>query len=258
MALALALRRCAPFGSAAVALPRAGLALALALAFSQAAPLRAQAQDQTAPLAQANIPQSAILTVDTDFIFANSLYGVKIEQDFNAAAQVLIAENTQIETRLTTEEKELTDQRASLSLEEFRARAQAFDARVQNLRETQRIKETEVQAIRTKGRQTFQEVLSPVLAQIARERGASVMFERQQVFLSAESIDVTLEALDRVNEAFKQNQANDPDAPIIAPDTPQDVPPDAPEDAPQNTPQDPPQDAPQSNDADTPANGTQE
>ncbi|MFT6605471.1 MAG: Skp family chaperone for outer membrane protein [Halocynthiibacter sp.] len=180
-------------------------------------PLRAQ--DAGVPLAPS---QSNILTVDTDFIFANSLYGVQIEQDFNAAAQILIAENGEIEARLTTQEKALTDERASLSLEEFRTRAQAFDIRVQALREEQRVKETEVQAIRATGRQTFQEVLTPVLTKIARERGASVMFERQQVFLSAESIDVTLEALEMVNEAFKETQAQqDPDAPQVTTPTPE-------------------------------------
>jgi Skp family chaperone for outer membrane proteins len=143
-------------------------------------PLRAQ--DAGVPLAPS---QSNILTVDTDFIFANSLYGVQIEQDFNAAAQILIAENGEIEARLTTQEKALTDERAT-------------------------------------GRQTFQEVLTPVLTKIARERGASVMFERQQVFLSAESIDVTLEALEMVNEAFKETQAQqDPDAPQVTTPTPE-------------------------------------
>lgn len=204
-----------------------------------ATPLRAQEQAATEAA-----PQSDILTVDTDFIFTNSLYGAKIEQDFSAAAQVLIAENTEIEAMLTAEEKTLTDERATLGSEEFRSRAQAFDARVQKLRQEQREKETEVQSIRTNGRQTFQEVLTPILTQIARERGASVMFERQTVFLSAESIDVTLEALDMVNAAFKEDQ--DPDAPQIT--APNEAPalPDGPSlDAP-TAPQEPAQDAPTS------------
>lgn len=209
------------------------------------------AQDQTA--VQEEI-QSEILTVDTDFIFANSLYGVQIEQEFSAAAKVLITENGEIEARLTAEEKALTQERASLSLEDFRARAQAFDTHVQTLRDAQQVKETEVQAIRTTGRKAFQEVITPILAQIARDRGASVMFERQQVFLSAESIDITLIALDRVNAAFKKNQAkDDPDAPQVtqpaSENTSDETPSEVPNEAPTNA--NPPA-------VEAPASGTQE
>jgi len=151
--------------------------------------------------------QTDVLVVDTDTVAANSLYGVRLEQRFEAAAQALVAENDRIEAELTAEEKALTKERATLAPDVFRQKADAFDEKVIRIRAEQDAKASAVQAIREEGRSEFIQALTEVLADIARERGAVIVLEQGQVFLSASSIDVTDQAIQRLNEALSDPSA---------------------------------------------------
>lgn len=169
---------------------RGGLvALATALALvGPAGPGRAQ-----------EAARSPILVVDTDNVLANSTYGAGVEDRFNAAAETLVAENDRIEQQLIAEERALTEERATLPADLFRQRAEAFDQKVTRIRAEQDAKARDVQAIRDTGRDELIRKMTQVLAQIARERGAVIVLERGQVFLSADSIDVTAEVVGRLN-----------------------------------------------------------
>lgn len=186
-----------------------------------------------APAALAQAP-SDILTIDTEAVFANSLFGVALERQIKQAAEALVAENNRIEAELIAEEQALTEQRPELAPAEFRAKADAFDTRVQAIRAEQDAKARAVQMMDEEGRQRFIEELTPVLADIARQRNAVVVFERHEVFLSAESIDVTVEAISRVNERIGEDALDPlpetdapadlptPELPLLSPEPPRD------------------------------------
>ena len=181
----------------------AGIALALVAAAGLALPAIAQEQPATATGQTADLQvvgATPILTIDTEAAFGTSLFGVQLQHDYQKAAEALVAENSKIEADLAEEEQELTDLRATLDPVAFRARADAFDEKVQRMRAAQDAKAREVQAMNDTGEVQFLEALTPILADIARDRGAVVVFERQQVLLSAESIDITREAISRLNE----------------------------------------------------------
>jgi hypothetical protein len=85
---------------------------------------------------------------------------------------------------------------------EFRALADAFDEKVQRIRTEQDAKARELQELREQQRQTFLRRISPILAEIVRERGALAVLGRRTVLLSADSIDITDEAISRINAAL--------------------------------------------------------
>jgi Skp family chaperone for outer membrane proteins len=86
--------------------------------------------------------------------------------------------------------------------QEFRALADAFDARVQEFRTTQDAKTRALAQRREEARAEFIEVIIPILAGLMRETGASVILERSTVFLSTNATDITDLALQRVNAAI--------------------------------------------------------
>ncbi len=124
------------------------------------------------------------------------------------------AENREIEAELLAEERELTERRPELPPDDFRALADAFDRKVQLLREQQDEKERELTQFREAERQRFFQEVAPVLSEIVRERRALVILDRRDVFLSADSIDITDEAIRRL-DATSLTPAGDaePDAP---------------------------------------------
>lgn len=147
---------------------------------------------------------SPILVIDQERLFSDSRLGERISSEIEAATETLAAENRRIEAELVAEELSLTERRGGLPPEEFRALADAFDAKVQRLRAEQDEKERALQARGEAERQAFLNSILPVLGAIARERGAVAILDRRAVFLSAERIDVTDEAISRLNAAIDQ------------------------------------------------------
>jgi Skp family chaperone for outer membrane proteins len=165
----------------------AGVLLALALAL----PVRAQTPQLELP--------PPVLTIDAERLLAESAFGQGIAAEVEEAARRLAEENRRIEAELLAEERALTDRRAILSPDEFRPLAEAFDEKVQVLRAGQDAKQRALSEIGEEGRQRFFREAVPVLSEIVRERGALVLLDRRDVFLSADAIDITEEAIARID-----------------------------------------------------------
>lgn len=151
---------------------------------------------------QFGVTQSEILTISPERLFADSEFGQRVAREIEEESAVLAAENRRIEAELTAEEKTLTERRATMPPQEFRALADAFDARVQEFRTTQDAKTRALAQRREEARAEFIEVIIPILAGLMRETGASVILERSTVFLSTNATDITDLALQRVNAAI--------------------------------------------------------
>ena len=142
-----------------------------------------------------------VLTIDQERILAETEIGAETFQALEARAQELAAENQAIEDDLIAEEQELTEQRATLNAEEFRDLANAFDIRVQQLRAEQDEKVRQLNRAREESRTQVLRDAAPIISEIVRMRGALVVIDRRDVFLSADSIDITDEAIQKINEA---------------------------------------------------------
>ena len=144
---------------------------------------------------------SPILTIDSDRVYGASLAGQRIGEELESRLQGLVAENRRIEAELEAEEKSLTGQRATLPVTEFRALAEAFDEKVQKIRDQQDAKQRQLQSLREDDQRAFVATITPILSAIGNERGALLILERRDVLLSADSIDITDEAIARINAA---------------------------------------------------------
>ena len=150
--------------------------------------------------AQERVAQStAILTIDSDRMFLNSDFGVRVAREIEQRGNELATENRQIELELAEAEQELTDRRATMTPEEFRPLADAFDARVQTSRQTQTAKSRALNELLEQEREVFLRAAGPVLQALMAEVGASVVLDRRTVFISANSSDITARAIERLN-----------------------------------------------------------
>lgn len=140
-----------------------------------------------------------VLTIDAERLLADSAFGRALTAELEQAARVLAEENRRIEADLLAEERALTERREGMPPEEFRPLAEAFDEKVQRLRAEQDDKERALADLREDGRQRFFQQAVPILSEIVREQGALVLLDRRDVFLSADSIDITDMAIDRID-----------------------------------------------------------
>ncbi len=182
-------------------------ALAACLALGMTGPAAAQQLPGPAP--------EGILILNQDRLFSSSIYGQRVQSELEAAGEALAAENRQIEAQLTEEELQLTSDRANLPPEEFRALADEFDTRVGEIRTAQEAKAQALAAQADAARQRFFEAAFPILLDLMRERGAAVLLDNRSVLLSAETVDITQMALDRVNAEIGDGG----DGPLVGPET---------------------------------------
>ena len=154
-----------------------------------------------APLAVAQVVQSPILTIDSDRLYRDSDFGQRVLREIEDRTRALTEENQALEAELEAEEQALTEQRASLSPEEFRALADAFDARVQAIRRDREARNQENLALLDDNQARFLRAALPVLDAIMRDVGAAVVLEVRSVFVSSNAIDITDRAIAEINAA---------------------------------------------------------
>jgi Skp family chaperone for outer membrane proteins len=114
----------------------------------------------------------------------------------------LSAENRRIEAELTAEERDLTERRPNMEPDAFRVLADAFDEKVNEIRRTQDAKARELTQKRDADRVVYLQSVAPILELMMRESGAAVILERSSVFISANVIDITDDAIRRIDEAI--------------------------------------------------------
>ena len=152
--------------------------------------------------AQTEVPKSSILTIDSERLFRQSVYGQRIMREFEAERERLLEDKVKIEGELEAEELDLTQKRATLEPNEFRKLAEAFDTKVQAARLAQDETSRRLTRDLEQDRAEFLRVSLPFLAEIVRAAGAVAVLERTSVFLSADSVDITTLAIARMNESI--------------------------------------------------------
>jgi Skp family chaperone for outer membrane proteins len=160
--------------------------LALALA---GAPWAASAQGAPEQV------QSPILTIDLDRLLDVTRFGQRLADDLQARVDALDAENEQLRLELVEEERSLTERRPSMEVDAFRAEADAFDARVQRIRAEQDAKQAALAASVEQDRRTFLDAVTPILGRLMVDSGAVVILDQRDVFLRANAVDITDEAI---------------------------------------------------------------
>lgn len=184
----------------------AGLALALLFAsasYSLAqtavpdpAPLPSPAPNPGPPVVQ----KSAIVTLDQEQLFTATKFGRALQAQFDAQSNALLAENRKIDSQLESEERGLTDKRATMTAQDFRPLAEAFDTKANEMRSAQEAKSRNLAKQRDENRQAFFQTIAPLLGDYMVERGAVAILDKSAIVVSLGSIDITAEVVARIDD----------------------------------------------------------
>ncbi len=169
------------------------------------------------------VSASAILTLDQDRMFTQSAYGKAVLARATAADAALAAENRRIEAGLEQEERDLTERRTKMPPDEFANAANAFDAKVEAIRTAQDAKSRDITQQRDADQQRFVQAAGPVLGALMTETGAVAIIDKSVLILSLNSIDITDQAVVRLDAVLGDGTAAaDPDPspqpPPVAPE----------------------------------------
>lgn len=185
---------------------RAFLSAALVAGVSLVAnPIPSIAQD-------VGVVQSEILVVDPERLFSQTRLGQSFVAQLQLERDELIARNRRIEAELEAEEQALTEKRDETSPEEFREMADAFDAKVQEIRRESERRVRDLERNRERAPVDFMREVEPVLVDIMRAAGGVVVMDARNVLLRADVIDITDVAIARIDATL----APESDAPATS------------------------------------------
>ncbi|MCB2128804.1 MAG: OmpH family outer membrane protein [Rhodobacteraceae bacterium] len=166
------------------------------MALTALAATRTPATAQTAP---AGNVAASIAAIDQERLFNDSAWGKRVAVEIADISANLAVENRRIEAELTAEEKSLTERRASLQSDLFRAEAEAFDQKVTQIRQEQDAKLRDIGKKHDAEKQAFYRAILPVMGRLLNERGAVVVLDSRAIVLAAENIDVTDELIAKID-----------------------------------------------------------
>ena len=142
--------------------------------------------------------------LDPERLFNESSFGQTFIKQFDEMASALNDENREIEAALEAEELELTRLRATEDPDVFAELAKQFDEKANRIRAERRQKVQDIVDFRAEAQQTFLQQVGPVLIQLMRENQISVIIDRDNVVLSLSNLDLTDQAIERIDQAFAQ------------------------------------------------------
>lgn len=151
--------------------------------------------------AQETAPVVGFRVLDEERLFRGSVLGQRVLADIRAAEAQLEAENQQLFEQLSAEERVLTDARATLPPDEFRARAEAFDARVETIRAERAARSAELARQGDQLARGFFDAALPVLVQVMSELGAEILLKPDVLILGPDWLDITDLAISRLDAA---------------------------------------------------------
>ncbi len=155
-----------------------------------------------------------ILTLDQNRLYADSRFGRQTQGAIDAEAKALAAENRSLEAALEAEEAALAERRPTLPAAEFQTLAQAFDAKVKDIRRARDARARELSMRQEQSQRAFLQKVVPVLNEIRTEMGADLILDRALVIWSSPTIDITDLAIERIDRTLLNSgtvpQAADP------------------------------------------------
>ena len=142
--------------------------------------------------------------LDMERLLTESQAGRALLDDLEAAERALEAENQSLADDLSREERELTALRPELSPEEFRARADDFDRRVEIIRSERARLAQELAQRYDREAQRFFDAALPVLEELMQDQGITALLRPEAVIIAADWLDVTAMAIERLDRAAEQ------------------------------------------------------
>ncbi|MEM9012163.1 MAG: OmpH family outer membrane protein [Pseudomonadota bacterium] len=180
------------------------LATALVAALMLAAP---------AVEAQPRLGDRPVLVVDQDAVLNNSAPGRSLLDREEREKAELLEESQALARTLEAEERALSEQRQTMSPEDFAPLAAAFDERVVRARRTQDEKAAALARRIEAQRRAFFDSLRAVMADIMQDYGASLVLERRMVVITDQALDITDDVIARLGETPAEPTEEPPETP---------------------------------------------
>ena len=160
-------------------------------------------------LAQSAPSPTKLVVIDKVAIMQMSKVGQDVARQVQAIANQAKNDLTAQGRALQAEGRALQQQVAILAPDAKAKRLSAFQARERDLQGAAQKKDEQIKAGFFQARQAMEQALGPILQEVVKERGANIVVDKQAVvFATANSLDITAEVIERLNQKMPTFKVN--------------------------------------------------
>lgn len=143
-----------------------------------------------------------IAVMDIELILRESSAGKAILADLQQQRDRIQAELTQREQALREQDQQLAATRATLSAEDFAAKKSALDNDMRALQQSAIDRGRALDDAVNAARAEVKKGIAQILAQLAQQRGYTLVINKSSVLLSANGFDITQEVMNSLNQTL--------------------------------------------------------
>jgi len=140
-----------------------------------------------------------IAVLDVQQIMRDSKAAVGIQAELQRQRAAYQAELAQQENALLAADQDLAGQRATLSQEQYKQKREALDQQAMQLRRNVQGRKDELEELFNNSINQVRQALAQVVAEIAQEKGITLVLSKSQVVLSATGFDITADTLTKLD-----------------------------------------------------------
>lgn len=151
------------------------------------------------PAGQVQAQAPLLRTIDDERLFRESRFGQRVAAEIEQASRALEGENDALLEELTAREDELTALRTTLTLEEFRAAAAAFDRQAEEIRRSQAEKRQRLVQFDEAERRRFFGLIPSLLQEVLDRVGGQILIDARAVVIGIPGLDMTDDAIEALD-----------------------------------------------------------
>tara|TARA_B110000459_G_scaffold150710_1_gene164377 strand:- start:225 stop:779 length:555 start_codon:yes stop_codon:yes gene_type:complete len=151
-------------------------------------------------LAETAYPNTSIAIVDLNLILSDSKAAINATKQFEAFQKSTEDEILASDEKMLDERNKLIEQQSVIAPEAFELKAKDYEKKLQTYQVKKQEKLRKLEGVLQKARNEILESVKPILEDLSKELGVTVILEKNSVLLSASNMDITETVIKKLNK----------------------------------------------------------
>ena len=157
------------------------------------------------------LAETRIAIIDVSYILSQSAAAKDVLEQRKELHTQFLAEISRTEQDLRVKEKKLLEERDTIPQEDFAKKKQDYERRILETGRLVREKKQALENVFSVAMGKVQAQLTDIVEEIAEEKGYELVLTKQNVVIGSSSLDITQEAVDKLNAALPTLKLDQPE-----------------------------------------------
>ena len=151
-------------------------------------------------IAETNYPNTSIAVVDLNLILSDSKAAKNATKQFEEIQKSTEDKIIASDKKMLEDRNKLIEQQSIIAPEAFELKAKDYEKKLQDYQVDKQNKLRKLEGILQKARNEILENVKPILEDLSKELGVTVILEKNSVLLSANNMDITDDVIKKLNK----------------------------------------------------------